>query len=245
MRPFPALLAALLIFQPAPLPAAPAGPEAFIKDGQVVVVSGEETLTMPSYAVAVKAVANSDLNWASIPADQGQSLGLAEGLYLFTAEGAVYGLIPAGPGPSPQSVSLSPTGRILIVDPGRAPNRNLSLYSYPELGSLGSLAVFQRGEEPPLLWTDKGQALFTSLDLESRSRPCDYAPCGPTSVKFFNPAEGKITTLLAGDPTCDYTVVSVAGGQLTATKLCLAAATSWRFYPEGQAGVKVTARLPE
>ena len=200
---------------------------------------------MPSYAVVVKEVANSEMSWAAIPADQGQSLGLAGGLYLFTAEGAAYGLIPAGAASSSQSISLSPNGRILIVDPGRAPNRDLSFYSYPDLHSLGSLAVFQRGEEPPLLWTDKGQALFTSIEVESRQRPCDYAPCGPTSVKFFNPDEGKITTILAGDPTCDYTAVSVAGGELTATKLCLAAATSWRFYPEGQTGVKVTARLPE
>ena len=42
MRRFPALLAALLIFQLAPLPAASAGPEVFIKDGQVVVVSGRK-----------------------------------------------------------------------------------------------------------------------------------------------------------------------------------------------------------
>jgi hypothetical protein len=107
-------------------------------------------------------------------------------------------------------------------------------YTFPGLKPLGSVAYFQAGEKPGLLWNGDAGVLFSSMNAASHHRQCGYDPCGPVSVRAYSFKNQKSTTLLQGTDLCDYTLThfSSDAGEVDAEKLCLPSAAAWKDFPE-------------
>lgn len=221
--------------------AAQDGPKVRLRDGKniVVTVRGAATV-LPQDVFPVMPVLNAagvpstKLFFCGVGAENGSPYGMAPGLYLFDARGAMAGFIPSDAAEFCAEVRLSPGGSILAMDSGSFLVRDWYFYTYPGLKALGSVEYFQAEEKPGLIWNGDVGVLFSSMDTAGHNRQCDYDPCGPVSVRayFFKTRTTKI--LLPGTDLCDYTLAhfSPGDGVVAAEKLCLPSVDAWKNFPE-------------
>ena len=217
----------------------------FMKGEQVMIEKDGQSKAAPEGTLEAVPVENSTMRYASLGVDDAQKLGLEAGFFLFNQDGSPAGFAPSEAAEYSAFLSLSPGGKVLLLDAGTYVMREAFFFSFPALKPLEYINIYYYSstDNPAVAWNGDQQVVFTSLD-DGSERRCNYEPCGPTSVKIFDLAAGFTKTLLEGTPLCDYSLVSLKNGEITADKLCLPKKEDWQEYPVQEVPEKVTVKIP-
>lgn len=227
-------------------PALAAGPELNFKDHQLFVEKDGASQALPQDNFSVQPIVGTKMFFLALGEDDAGSQGLQAGLYIFENQGRPLAFAPTPEAEYCADVRLSPDGRILAMDAGTWLVRSWFFFSFPDLKPIGDCAYYQIPDHPDLIWVADRGVLVSTMDEAGHQRSCDYAPCGPVSVKYYAFETLKVKTLWLGTDLCDYTLTGLQddGQTVTATELCLPSAKAWETVPDPAPTKKVTVKLP-
>lgn len=239
----------VLLFYCIAIPAQAAAPKVFVDPGAanriVVERDGKET-RVPEDGFGAQPVKNSKLLYTAFGDDDAQKYGVVPGIYIFDGNGKPAASAPLENADMSGEAAMSPGGTVLAVDLGGSLVRDWAFFSFPSMKRLDKEGVGYYAAEgkPTLVWLSDTDMLFNTMQVDDPGRACGYDPCGPVSIARHDLDTGRTTPVLQGTALCDYTLVSFAGGMVTAEKLCLKNAKDWENYPENALREKMTVKLP-
>lgn len=238
-------LLCILLFCLVPVLAYAADPQVRLEGEKIVVTRGGKSVTLPPDALEAGQVEKTPWRYLATGPDEKKDYGLKPGLYVFDASGKLAAFAATDGAEFCATVRLSPGGTVLAMDAGTSHVRGWQFFSFPAMKPLEKEPVtyyLKDPDLPDLLWAGETDVLFTTI--EETERECDYEVCNPSSVMRRDLAKHTSTTLFKGTPLCDYALVSLADGLVTADKLCLPDAKAWKeAYPGSMSGEKITAKL--
>ena len=226
--------------------AAASGATLTLKDDRISVERNGKSTLLPQDMFPAQPIEGTTLRFAGVGEDDGKKYGIAAGLYIFESQGPAAAFAPTEFAEYCSEVRLSPAGDVLAMDSGTWLIRSWFFFSFPGMKPMGEVVYYQSEGKPALVWTGTKGALVSSMQTDDQGRTCEYDPCGPVSVDYYDFAAQRDTRLLSGTDTCDYTLTGITEDGLAATalELCLQSADAWKTLPENAPTKPVTATVP-
>ena len=133
----------------------------------------------------------------------------------------------------------------MAVDTGTWVIRFWSFYTYPDFKELGQVSYLDTDDSNTLIWTGDTGSLISSIDDGGGKRSCEYDPCGPVSVTYYDFATQKSTPVFAGTDLCNYKLAgyNTETNEVEAEQLCLKSLQDWKLYPENAPTERVFKKL--
>ncbi|MDR2945631.1 MAG: hypothetical protein LBV79_02645 [Candidatus Adiutrix sp.] len=238
------VLSALFIFA-ASFPALAADAELTLKGERIFLAKGGQSTPLDQDMFPAQPIENTDMRFVGLGADSAAEHGVAPGLYLFKGDGPPEAFVPTDEAEFCADVKFSPDMKILAMDAGMSLVRNWLFFSYPDLKPWGQTVYYQTEDNPTIIWLDEGGVLVSTMEQDEHGRACEYDPCGPVSVSYYNLKTRKSAKLLPGTDLCDYTLTGLnEDGTAAALEMCLATPQAWKTFPDSSAAKAVTVKLP-
>lgn len=227
--------------------AATSGVELNLKGDQVFLVKDGKSTALDQKMFPAQPIDDTDMRFLGIGPDDAKKQDIAPGLYIFNGQGKPVAFVDTDLAEFCADVKFSPDGKMLAMDAGMSLNRSWLFFSYPAMKPMGEIGYYQAEPNPTIIWVGDKGVLVSIMAESDHGRSCEYDPCGPVSVSYYDFKAEKSTKLLVGTDLCDYTLTGLEtdGITVTAASLCLPSSKEWKSYPGEKPTKAVTAKLPQ